>query len=226
MTDTATRQVPKSLSNLFLAPASELCQRCGDRVYQVEKVGPVNEVIFHKQCFRCSKCGQHLTLRTYFTNQVDLRDNEIYCQNHTPKNISVGYDARAVGIKGAMGQSYQKREQTSEQVRMRGQAPKIGSDAMYIMHPLAAQNELKRKYRQSYSRHHYPAYLSRAKEILYDAQEELELKQREEEDHLITNFVQERGQETDELKKEIDSEWEHRLKDLTEKFEAHLTERK
>jgi len=76
---------PKRLRNLFVPPPPQTCTRCKNRVYQVEKVGPVNEVIFHKQCFKCFKCGQHLSLKTYFTNQDDFGDREIYCSKHCPK---------------------------------------------------------------------------------------------------------------------------------------------
>jgi len=76
---------PKTLRNLFVPPPPDKCTRCGNRVYQVEKVGPVNEVIFHKQCFKCCQCGQHLSLKTYFTNQDDFSDREIYCSKHCPK---------------------------------------------------------------------------------------------------------------------------------------------
>ena len=76
---------PKTLRNLFVPPPPDKCTRCGNRVYQVEKIGPVNEVIFHKQCFKCCKCGQHLTLRTYFTNQQNFDDREIYCSKDCPK---------------------------------------------------------------------------------------------------------------------------------------------
>jgi len=55
----------------------------------MEKVGPVNEVIFHKQCFKCKQCGQHLSLKTYFTNQDDFGDHEIYCSKHCPKVYAI-----------------------------------------------------------------------------------------------------------------------------------------
>jgi len=76
---------PKRLRGLFVPPPPDKCTRCGNRVYQVEKVGPVNEVIFHKQCFKCCQCEQHLTLKTYFTNQDDFSDKKIYCNKHCPK---------------------------------------------------------------------------------------------------------------------------------------------
>ncbi|KAI8734787.1 hillarin, partial [Biomphalaria glabrata] len=43
----------RRLSTLFMPPNLNLqkCQRCNQTVYQQERVGPVNDVIFHKQCF-------------------------------------------------------------------------------------------------------------------------------------------------------------------------------
>lgn len=40
-----------SLLGVSQAP-NQKCQRCGQTVYQQERIGPVNDVIFHKQCFR------------------------------------------------------------------------------------------------------------------------------------------------------------------------------
>ena len=149
-----TQHVPKSLSSLFNNKTyKEVCQRCGERVYAVEKVGPVNGVIFHRQCFKCHTCSQHLTLRTYFTNPEDLADKEIYCKNHNPVSVAKGLDGKALGIRHAMGGGPHANKYTP------GQAPRIGADAMYIKHQVNAQNELRRKYQQTYSRHHYPAYL-------------------------------------------------------------------
>ena len=86
---------PKTLRNVFVPPPAEKCTRCGNRVYQVEKVGPVNEVIFHKQCFKCCQCGQRLSLKTYFTNQKDLKDPEVYCSKHCPKVCRVVHYCRS-----------------------------------------------------------------------------------------------------------------------------------
>lgn len=148
---------PKSLKQLFIPPPAEKCTRCAERVYQVEKIGPVNEVIFHKQCFKCAKCGQHLTLKTYFTNQTDFNDKEIYCNKDCPKVSAHGYDARAVGIRTAM--SVPKGAQSNVQIRGTGDAPRIGSDAMHIRTPMSAQMCYQRKYITKYDRHHFPAYL-------------------------------------------------------------------
>lgn len=62
----------RRLSAIFLPPQSNnnRCQRCKEVVYQQERMGPVHDVIFHKSCFRCLVCGQFLTLKNYWSNQV------------------------------------------------------------------------------------------------------------------------------------------------------------
>jgi hypothetical protein len=118
----------------------------------------VNGVVFHKGCFKCRACDQQLTLKTYFTNQMDPLDKNIYCQKHTPKTQVHGYDARAIGIQNAMkAQGSASSHGYSE--LSRGQAPKFGSDAMFINQPVSAQSEYQRRYKARYDQHHfYPAY--------------------------------------------------------------------
>ena len=150
--------VPKSLSNLFQAPA-DVCQRCNSRVYQVEKVGPVNEVVFHKTCFRCATCGQVLSLKTYFTNHGNSKDKEIYCKKCKPETTMAGYDSRALGIKAYTNVptvNFGRLEQNRG-----GLAPHIGLDATHIMNPLKAQKQFGHKYKQSLYKHNYPAYVVR-----------------------------------------------------------------
>lgn len=223
----ATSGVPNSLRNLFAPMKSDGCQRCGSRVYQMEKVGPVNEVIFHKQCFKCAQCDQHLTLKTYYTNQTEFMDKEIYCVNHCPKYTSAGLDAQAMGIRNAMRspQSHMNARPArwNDQIRGVGEAPKVGADAMYIAHPMNAQDQYQRKYKQNaYERHHYPAYLVRTKEKIYEAQEALEERQRVEEDRLMVIFLEEKKREAERVKAEMEEEWEVKLKELTEKFDRDM----
>lgn len=75
-------------------PPQDICQRCKSRVYPVEKIGNINGVNFHKGCFKCSVCNATLTLRTYYTNQADAQDKEIYCSKHTPAFNAVGIDGQ------------------------------------------------------------------------------------------------------------------------------------
>lgn len=79
------------------------CLRCNSTVYQVDKVGPLKDFTFyHKGCFKCLVCGTTLTLRTYFNNQHNQDDKEVYCSSHVPK-IGPGHmDGTAVGIRAAL----------------------------------------------------------------------------------------------------------------------------
>ena len=163
MAATTQGAMPNSFKQLFAPMQREMCQRCKEKVYQMEKVGPVNEVIFHKQCFKCASCSQHLTLKTYYTNQTDYGDKEVYCINHCPKYTSAGLDAQALGIKNALksppSHMNARGARFNDQIRGSGNAPHVGADAMYIKHPLQAQDEYQRKYKQNAYQHHYPAYL-------------------------------------------------------------------
>lgn len=79
------------------------CLRCGQTVYQVDKVGPLKDfTFFHQGCFKCLVCGTKLTLRTYYNNQQDQDDKEVYCQSHMPKTGPGHLDGMSVGIKAAL----------------------------------------------------------------------------------------------------------------------------
>lgn len=79
------------------------CFRCGQTVYQVDRVGPLKDfTFFHSGCFKCYVCGTKLTLKTYFNNQHDQDDKEVYCNSHVPK-IGPGHlDGSSVGIRSAL----------------------------------------------------------------------------------------------------------------------------
>jgi hypothetical protein len=62
------------------------CLRCGNLVYALERVGPIKGNIYHKTCFKCLICDRQLDLKTYYTNQIDLNERQIYCQSHAPKS--------------------------------------------------------------------------------------------------------------------------------------------
>jgi hypothetical protein len=62
------------------------CLRCGNQVYSLERIGPIKGNIYHKTCFKCLACDRQLDLKTYYTNQVNLNDRQIYCQSHAPKS--------------------------------------------------------------------------------------------------------------------------------------------
>lgn len=62
------------------------CLRCGNMVYALERIGPIKGNIYHKTCFKCLICDRQLDLKTYYTNQIDLNERQIYCQSHAPKS--------------------------------------------------------------------------------------------------------------------------------------------
>lgn len=140
---------------------SDTCANCGRRVYQVEKVGPVNKVVFHKGCFRCCHCGQNLTLKTYFTNPLDSSDNQLYCGKHCPKVASQGMDVSAVGIRAALkAPAPGLQSSMNDVVRWYGDVPKIDLDARHIREALLAQSEFDRKFLLD-NKHHFPVWVSK-----------------------------------------------------------------
>uniref|UniRef100_A0A8C9SNW2 Cysteine and glycine-rich protein 2 n=2 Tax=Scleropages formosus TaxID=113540 RepID=A0A8C9SNW2_SCLFO len=74
---------------------SEKCSRCGDSVYAAEKIMGAGKP-WHKNCFRCAKCGKSLES----TTQTE-KDGEIYCKacyakNFGPKGFGYGQGAGAL----------------------------------------------------------------------------------------------------------------------------------
>ena len=69
----------------YTAGLENKCLRCSNQVYALERIGPIKGNIYHKTCFKCLICERQLDLKTYYTNQVDLNDRQIYCQSHAPK---------------------------------------------------------------------------------------------------------------------------------------------
>lgn len=115
----------RSLSSLFrpVVIDSKKCHRCKGAVYQVEKIGPVHDVLFHKSCFKCVNCGQALTLKNYYSNQVDGKDREVYCHAHVPRVGAARLDQGALGIKSAVNAQKgfrQMSKKTNSQVRELG----------------------------------------------------------------------------------------------------------
>lgn len=69
----------------YTAGIENKCLRCSNQVYALERIGPIKGNIYHKTCFKCLICERQLDLKTYYTNQIDLIDRQIYCQSHAPK---------------------------------------------------------------------------------------------------------------------------------------------
>ncbi|KAL0963132.1 hypothetical protein UPYG_G00350150 [Umbra pygmaea] len=74
---------------------SEKCGRCGESVYAAEKIVGAGKP-WHKNCFRCAKCGKSLES----TTQTE-KDGEIYCKacyakHFGPKGFGYGQGAGAL----------------------------------------------------------------------------------------------------------------------------------
>ncbi|XP_060064696.1 uncharacterized protein LOC132545044 [Ylistrum balloti] len=78
----------------------DACFKCGKTVYQLDKIGPIRKVLFHKQCFRCCICGSALTVKNYSQNFNDKSDKQVYCRNHKPSEGkgSVSLDDRSLNV--------------------------------------------------------------------------------------------------------------------------------
>ena len=63
-----------------------VCARCTQNIYPLELLGQIKGLKYHKACFKCFSCGRLLELKTYKTNSVDLKDNNVYCVSHYPRN--------------------------------------------------------------------------------------------------------------------------------------------
>ncbi|XP_048740316.2 LIM domain and actin-binding protein 1-like [Ostrea edulis] len=68
------------------------CFRCSKQVYQLDKVGPVRRVLYHKMCFRCSECNTALTLKNFCSNANDKNDKHVYCKKHQPQQEKAHVD--------------------------------------------------------------------------------------------------------------------------------------
>lgn len=156
---------PKSLQSLFAPKTTEMCLRCNGRVYLVEKVGPVNGVVFHKQCFRCKQCGLPLSMRTYFTSPSISKDEnkEIYCSKHKPEGEAVRLDIHSLGLKHALSAPKAVDPQNLRHHYIPGQlGPKIDGAAMFIRSAIAGQNARKEyKAPTNMDKHHFPAFVVR-----------------------------------------------------------------
>ncbi|KAJ6225491.1 hypothetical protein RDWZM_004036 [Blomia tropicalis] len=128
----------KSTSARRFAPTTyeNTCNRCNHLVYSAEKIGPLKDFTFyHHGCFKCALCGSKLTLKTYFNNQQDQDDKEVYCASHVPKTGPGRLDGQSVGIKTALNVP-KKNHLVNDQIRGSGSKPSLGADAIGIKHGL------------------------------------------------------------------------------------------
>jgi len=57
--------------------ASAKCVVCGKTAYAAEQVRPTDDIVFHKQCFKCEQCHTVLKLGNYAA-----LDGKYYCKPH------------------------------------------------------------------------------------------------------------------------------------------------
>lgn len=95
--------LPSTQKPIYEKPKSkDFCLRCQKRVYPMDKLGPIKEVLYHKMCFTCVKCGTVLDLKNFHHNPNDSKDLSVFCGSHKPKEKVRSIDANAVQIKSAL----------------------------------------------------------------------------------------------------------------------------
>lgn len=182
-------------SGVEAASSSEAnrCLRCSNQVYALERIGPIKGNIYHKTCFKCLVCERQLDLKTYYTNQIDLNDRQIYCQSHAPKSGKGVFGADSIYIHNVLNAP---KLDVMQKVDNKPKA-NIDGSARHIMHAMHAQHLFQMGNRKDVSAqiHRFPAFPMmnpakiKAREELRKAQQALEAKQRAEEDMLLqVNF--------------------------------------
>ena len=63
----------------------DVCRRCGNQVYPLEKLEPGPGQLYHERCFRCSVCKTKLSLATFCRSLHASNDQKIYCRPHQPR---------------------------------------------------------------------------------------------------------------------------------------------
>nr|KAF6452094.1 cysteine and glycine rich protein 2 [Molossus molossus] len=71
---------------------AEKCSRCGDSVYAAEKIIGAGKP-WHKNCFRCAKCGKSLESTT-----LTEKEGEIYCKGKTDFSYYHPYECPTLAI--------------------------------------------------------------------------------------------------------------------------------
>lgn len=74
---------------------AEKCSRCGDSVYAAEKVIGAGKP-WHKNCFRCAKCGKSLESTTLTEKEGEIYCKGCYAKNFGPKGFGYGQGAGAL----------------------------------------------------------------------------------------------------------------------------------
>ncbi|XP_013784133.1 hillarin-like [Limulus polyphemus] len=226
-----------------------VCLRCNLTVYQVDKIGPLKDfTFFHQNCFKCSVCGTKLTLRTYYNNQQDQDDKEVYCQSHVPRTGPGHLDGTSVGIKAAL-KAPRQNYIVNDQIRGSGKgtfdADAIGiksvlssprvheadsrhrhhsagtfdANALHIAHGINA-TKVQKRYGVEQCVRKLDEFLDE------DTQKGLEMRHRAEEDALYRQFAKKRAEEETHINHAIQQEWEKELEKLTSRFQVELRTKK
>ncbi|EPQ12736.1 Cysteine and glycine-rich protein 2 [Myotis brandtii] len=74
---------------------AEKCSRCGDFVYAAEKIIGAGK-LWHKNCFRCAKCGKSLESTTLTEKGGEIYCKGCYAKNFGPKGFGYGQGAGAL----------------------------------------------------------------------------------------------------------------------------------
>ncbi len=201
------------------------CLRCANQVYALERIGPIKGNIYHKTCFKCLTCERQLDLKTYYTNQINLADRQIYCQTHAPKSGKGSFGADNVHIQNVLNAPkldlIHRHDNKHKAI--------IDGNARHILHAINAQHLVQMTNRKDATAGHcFPAYprlsaeTKKTREAIRRAQEVLEARQRAEEDKLLEKFREERNEEEQKLESEVQEEWEKRLQAIHDKYERDL----
>lgn len=222
------------------------CLRCGQTVYQVDKVGPLKDFTFyHQGCFKCLLCGTKLTLKTYFNNQQSQEDKEVYCQNHVPKTGPGHLDGMSVGIKAALSVP-KTNHLVNDQIRGFGKGT-FDADSLGIKSALT-RNHHEQEYKHTVNRAgrfdasalHITHALNATKvhrgTLVYErnmdeyldpeTQRTLEMRHRLEEDDLYRQFAKKRQEEEHHITHQIQEEWEKELERITYRYQQEIRKKK
>ena len=101
-TSSTTSNASATTTAAAAVSSRDRCRRCNQTVYVTERLGPVKDFLYHKLCFKCSKCDRQLDFKTYFTNSNDLTDKEIYCQSHAPRSGKGVFSTENMHIQNVM----------------------------------------------------------------------------------------------------------------------------
>lgn len=96
-------------------------------------------------------------MKTYYSNETDLSDLNIYCSKDQPKDRHRGVGPDALGIRHVMNAP--KRAAEGGISAMSGKAPQIDSGAMWIRNPMNAQQQYQQKFKNEHEKHHFPAFV-------------------------------------------------------------------